>query len=137
VSGTSPAKARADTRLFLSRCLDIPDGFADAAVLAVSELVTNAYTAMETGPVSGIACAALSLRLFGEHLLIEVIDSSLKPPVPDFSESAGAVSGRGLAVVDSLSEHQWGYFWRTGRKIVFCKLPTHSPDSQDSRAADK
>lgn len=132
VSGTSPARARAHTELFLSRCPNIPGGLTDMAVLVVSELVTNAYTAMETGPLSGIAGIDLSLRLFGDHLLIEVIDSSPRPPVPDLAESASAVGGRGLAVVDSLSEHQWGYFWCTGRKVVFCKLPLlHARTTED------
>ena len=123
VSGRSPAEARAHTRLFLSRCRAIPDDFSDMAVLVVSELVTNAYTAMDTGPIAGICCIDLSLRLFDGHLLIEVIDSSPKPPVPNLDENDSATGGRGLAVVDNFSGHQWGYFWRRDRKVVFCVLP--------------
>jgi hypothetical protein len=98
------------------------------AVLVVSELVTNAYTAMDIDPIAGICGIDLSLRLFDGHLLIEVIDSSPKPPIPNLDKNISATGGRGLAVVDDFSGHQWGYFWRTRRKVVFCMLPL-SPDS--------
>jgi anti-sigma regulatory factor (Ser/Thr protein kinase) len=90
--------------------------------LLVSELVTNAFEAMSANPSSGIACIELSLRLFEDHLLIEVIDSSPKAPVPRLTCDAEAENGRGLAVVDHVSQ-EWGYFWRTGRKVVYCILP--------------
>jgi anti-sigma regulatory factor (Ser/Thr protein kinase) len=125
VSRASAAKAREDTNLFLANCQDIPDDLGDVAVLLVSELVTNAYKAMGEEPLSGVTCIELSLRLFGGHLLIEVIDSSPKPPVPNLTPNAHEEGGRGLAVVDGLSQ-QWGYFWRTGRKVVYCILPCTS-----------
>jgi hypothetical protein len=92
---------------------------------------------MDTGPIAGICCIDLSLRLFDGHLLIEVIDSSPKVPIPNLDENASATGGRGLAVVDNFSGHQWGYFWRTGRKVVFCMLPltplpTPRPDRIDA-----
>jgi hypothetical protein len=80
-------------------------------------------------PLSGIACIDLSLRLFDDHLLIEVIDSSQKSPMPNLANNPDAESWRGLAVVDSLS-HEWGYFWHIGRKVVFCTLPT-TPDKEN------
>jgi anti-sigma regulatory factor (Ser/Thr protein kinase) len=129
VSRASAAKAREDTDLFLSNCQEIPDDLGDVAALLVSELVTNAYKAMNEEPFSGIACVELSLRLFGDRLLIEVIDSSPKPPVPNLAENAQGEGGRGLAIVDGLSE-EWGYFWRTGRKVVYCTLPYTRKDRQ-------
>jgi anti-sigma regulatory factor (Ser/Thr protein kinase) len=92
------------------------------AILLVSELVTNAYQAMLGGPVSGIACIELSLRRFDDSLLIEVIDSSPRTPVLSLTSNAEAENGRGLAVVERLSD-EWGYFWRTKRKVVYCILP--------------
>jgi hypothetical protein len=130
VSSTSPGKARDDTELFLANWQGIPDGFSDIAVLLVSELVTNAYKAMEMGPISGIACIELSLRLLNDHLLIEVIDSSPKTPAPNLTDDAEREGWRGLAVVDRLSQ-EWGYFWRMGRKVVFCKLSIPSPDEEN------
>jgi anti-sigma regulatory factor (Ser/Thr protein kinase) len=134
VAGTSPARARFATGLFLSNCRGIPDGLGDVAALLVSELVTNAYKAMNEEPFSGIACVELSLRLFGDRLLIEVIDSSPKPPVPNLAENAQGEGGRGLAVVDGLSE-EWGYFWRTDRKVVYCTLP-YTPEKIDKETED-
>jgi anti-sigma regulatory factor (Ser/Thr protein kinase) len=83
----------------------------------ISELVTNSYIAM-TG-----TCATpieFSLRLFDDHLLIEVIDSSPEPPVLKSPELT-AIGGRGLSLVDSLSD-EWGYFWHRDRKVVYCTL---------------
>lgn len=117
----APATARGDTELFVTTCQGIPDHLAEDAVLVVSELVSNAYTAMEKEPFSGIPCIEFSLRLFDAHLLIEVIDSSTRSPKPDLTYDAERESGRGLVVVDRLSQ-EWGYFWRNGRKVVYCKL---------------
>jgi anti-sigma regulatory factor (Ser/Thr protein kinase) len=122
VAGTSPAQSRFDAELFLANCPCFPDDLREIAVLLVSELVTNAYRAMQAGPFPGIPCIELSLRLFDGHLLIEVIDSSPRAPVPNLAGNAEAENGRGLAVVDGLSQ-EWGYFWRTGRKVVYCTLP--------------
>jgi hypothetical protein len=123
VSEKSPGRARAEAVLFLANCAGIPDDFDEIVTLLVSELVTNACKAMSVEPTAGIECIELSLRLFGDHLLIEVVDSSPKVPVPRLAEDAEALSSRGLAVVDHVSEGNWGWFWRTGRKVVFCKLP--------------
>ena len=127
VSDTSPGRARLDTRLFLASCPDIPGGLSESAVLLVSELVTNAFEAMSADPFPGIACVELSLRLFDDQLLIEVIDSSRKSPAPGLTGDTGAENGRGLAVVDHVSQ-EWGYFWRTGRKVVYCILPLPAAD---------
>ena len=122
VSEQSPRRARLQTETFLADCRGIPDGFTDAAVLLVSELVTNAFTAMQTSPLLGIACIELSLRMFDGYLLIEVIDSSPSTPAPILASNADAENCRGLAVVDHISQ-EWGWFWRTGRKVVYCILP--------------
>jgi len=128
VAGTAPSQARHDTELFLRNCRDIPDGFDESAVLLVSELVTNAYKAMLAESLAGVACIDLSLRLFRDHLLIEVIDSSPNLPVARLAENAEAVGWRGLAVVHRLTDGDWGCFRRTGRKVVFCKLPIPLPE---------
>lgn len=127
VSRQSPRQARLETEIFLANCHGIPDGFSEPATLLVSELVTNAFEAMQTEPFPGIACIELSLRLFEAKLLIEVIDSSPKIPVPDLTGNTGAENGRGLAVVEHLSQ-EWGYFFRTGRKVVYCILPLLAAD---------
>jgi anti-sigma regulatory factor (Ser/Thr protein kinase) len=126
VSDKAPRLGRLDTEMFLAHCSAIPDDAGETALLIVSELVTNAYKAMRDGAFSGIACIELSLRLFTDHLLIEVIDSSRTPPVPQPADDAEAEGGRGLAVVDALSR-EWGYFFRTGRKVVYVWCPLTPP----------
>ena len=122
VSSKSPAKARDDTEIFMMSCRSaVSDDLSDVAVLLVSELVTNAFKAMKMEPVSSIGFIELFLRLFGDRLLIEVGDSSPKIPAPNLNYDAEREGWRGLAVVSHLSQ-EWGYFWRSGRKIVFCTL---------------
>jgi anti-sigma regulatory factor (Ser/Thr protein kinase) len=94
------------------------------AKLVVSEMVTNAHAA--TVNLSDPAVIGLSLRLFGDHLLIGVIDSSPEPPIlkqPD----ENALNGRGLHLVNLLST-EWGYFMYRNRKVVYCMLPVPAPD---------
>ena len=119
VEPRSPAQARKAARWFLSRCRSVDAGTTDIAVLLVSELVTNAFNAMTEG-MTGLPCIDLSLRVFPARLLVEVTDSSPRPPVlspggPD------APAGRGLPIVGELSV-QWGYFRHNGRKTVFFTL---------------
>jgi anti-sigma regulatory factor (Ser/Thr protein kinase) len=120
---TAPASARSYANWFLGRCNNVPNGVAEDAELAVSEMVTNAHTA--TLNLSGPTEICLSLRLFTEHLLIEVIDSSPEPPILKRID-ANAVNGRGLHLVDSLSS-EWGFFMHRNRKVVYCILPVPMP----------
>ena len=61
----------------------------------------------------------LSVRHFGEELLIEVYDTDASPPVlTDAAEDAE--NGRGLLLVDALSK-EWSYFFPpSGGKVVYC-----------------
>jgi anti-sigma regulatory factor (Ser/Thr protein kinase) len=120
VSDTTPFWARFNTKWFLESCQGISGDLIETAVLVVSELVTNAYAA-----ALGLCeetLIDLSLRLFGDHLLIEVIDSSPEVPVRNPPGDAGAESGRGLALVEALSR-EWGYFRYRDKKVVYCVLP--------------
>lgn len=116
VDPTSPSVARQTTEWFLGQCHGVDAGTIESAVLLVSELVTNAMKAM-TEATTDISCIDLSIRLFPARLLVEVTDSSPRPPVLSPS-GPDASTGRGLAIVDCLSQ-QWGYFWHNGRKVVF------------------
>jgi len=113
---TSPSVARQTTQWFLSQCHSVDADTTEIAVLLVSELVTNALNAM-TEAATGISCIDLSLRLFPTRLLVEVTDSSPRPPALSPS-GPDAPSGRGLPLVGSLSQ-EWGFFWHNGRKIVY------------------
>jgi len=130
---TSPFWARRYIRRFLDSCRGIGIDTADTAELLVSELVTNAVR-FASGPVpaqeysdrvnAGIIW--LSVRHFGEGLLIEVFDTDASPPV--LTDAAkDAENGRGLFIVDALSK-QWSYFFPPGGgKVVYCFIEIAMP----------
>lgn len=124
VDTTAPASARSYASWFIDRCSNVPRGLAEDAMLVVSEMVTNAHAA--TVHLADPTVIGLSLRLFADHLLIEVIDSSPEPPILKRAD-ANALNGRGLHLVDSLSS-EWGYFIYRNRKVVYCMLPVPAPD---------
>jgi anti-sigma regulatory factor (Ser/Thr protein kinase) len=130
----SARRARDLTARFLEDCRTgaVPD--ADVVILAVSELVANAVTAtakaMASGSFTGLQSVVLSLRLFPGRLLIEVIDSSAETPQPKLEEDPDAFDGRGLAVVDQVSE-TWGWDWHAqgSRKVVWCQIKNETPET--------
>ena len=74
----------------------------------------------------------LSVRHFGEGLLIEVFDTDANPPVlTDAAEDAE--NGRGLLLVDALSR-EWSYFFppvrRQGRLLLHRDTSCRSDDQQ-------
>jgi anti-sigma regulatory factor (Ser/Thr protein kinase) len=123
---TSPFWARRYIRLFMDSCRGIGVDTADTAELLVSELVTNAVrfagSSASAQQYSGSAKPSLiwlSVRHFGDGLLIEVFDTDASPPVlADADEDAE--NGRGLLLVDALSR-EWSYFFPScGGKVVYC-----------------
>ena len=123
---TSPFWARRYIRQFLASCHGIGSDTAGTAELLVSELVTNAVRfagaptpaqhhsgRMDAGLIS------LSVRHFGDGLLVEVFDTDASPPV--LTDAADdAENGRGLVLVDALSR-EWSYFFPPcGGKVVYC-----------------
>jgi anti-sigma regulatory factor (Ser/Thr protein kinase) len=102
----------------------------DVAELLVSEVATNAVLA---APATTAApswpgrpsprCPCVELRLSVDHraLVIELWDGSPDPPPPASLPDADALSGRGLFLVQELSD-RWGFY--------FPALP-HSGDMRD------
>lgn len=86
----------------------------DAAMLVISELVTNAVS-------HGQSSVTVSLRLSADHLLVEVEDDNPRPPVlhqPGWE----ALGGRGLLLVETLSR-PWGSTARPLGKVVWADVP--------------
>lgn len=88
---------------------------ADAVVLAVSELLTNAH-------VHARSDAELVLAWDGTHLHLSVHDHSPQLPRPRRS-GPQEIGGRGLALVEAVSDH-----WHTqeegdGKSVVACFHP--------------
>ena len=96
----------------------------ESTELLVAELVTNAVKA------SRAMKQAFPVRLWlasdSAQVLILVWDASLQPPVR-MDTSDEAENGRGLMLVESISE-QWGWYFREGSdgKFVWAivRLPT-------------
>jgi len=136
---TSPFWARRYIRLFLDSCRGIGTNTADTAELLVSELVTNAVrftgnpasAQQHSGSVKP-GLISLSVRHFGESLLIEVFDTDANPPVlTDAAEDAE--DGRGLLLVDALSR-EWSYFFPPcGGKVVYCLIEIPHTDAMTHR----
>jgi anti-sigma regulatory factor (Ser/Thr protein kinase) len=101
------------------------DELSDAALLLVSELVTNAVKASESARRAGWLPAsrqlvALTVRLTDTRLVMEVWDVNPDPPV---RRDAGltAECGRGLCIVEFLGD-DWGHHPADGGKVVWCEL---------------
>lgn len=87
----------------------------DAALLVVSELVTNAV-------VNARSQSTLRLRLRHDHLLVEVEDEDSRLPVLQQHNDWDALGGRGLMLVAALSA-RWGSQPCPFGKIVWAELP--------------
>jgi anti-sigma regulatory factor (Ser/Thr protein kinase) len=125
VSKTAPEQARHQTEWFLRHNQDAPDDdLIELAILLISELVTNAHNAMAAQALRDMI--DFSIRIFDDRLLLEVIDSSDKVPVYKGPVDAAMECGRGLGIVEDVSD-DWGYFFYHGRKVVYAILPIEPP----------
>jgi anti-sigma regulatory factor (Ser/Thr protein kinase) len=113
-------RARTWTRSRLSGCGYDPDAsLADAVVLVVSELVTNAVVHTGHG-------AVLRLQFpvgpdAGQYpVRVEVADASNCPPRPRHALGE-ATNGRGLELVENLCD-RWGWTPDGGGKRVWCEI---------------
>ena len=94
---------------------DLAEAMADAT-LVVSELLTNAVAANRGKLVE------FEMYLLPGALMIEVWDPSFEPPKP---RTAGVdeTSGRGLTIVEYITE-AWGTRWpQRGGKTVWARIP--------------
>jgi anti-sigma regulatory factor (Ser/Thr protein kinase) len=115
--------ARRFTEMFLHSSDLIP--IADVACLVVSELATNAVLASE--PRCGAASHAddpvtvigIRLESNGQRLRIEVWDQAVGFPILD-QAPADAECGRGLWLVEAITEGHWGWHQVVAPKAAKC-----------------
>lgn len=95
---------------------------ADAVLLVVSELVTNAlvHTAGEV---------RLDLTLTGQHLRVAVSDASPRTPVKPATMDWMATGGRGLILVEAMSD-AWGSVPLSGGKQVWAEFALPSREKE-------
>ena len=95
-------------------------GLEEAAVLVLSELVTNAVR--HASSPRGRQIETRFLRLTDDRVRIEVHDASSDRPVLRRSSETDE-GGRGLLLVDAVTAHQWGVSSRAGvGKLVWAVI---------------
>ena len=119
----------ADARAFVRSRLTVWElsNHVDDAVLAASELVTNAVLH---------ARSAVRLRLVtdGPALRVEVYDENTRLPVPGAS-GPDATTGRGIGVVSAVAA-SWGMELQGDGKVVWAEFGT-VPEPNGSELSDR
>ncbi len=131
---TAPGQARRHARAELEAWTISPDTI-EITELIVSELMTNAVVAGDRPgePGSpGLDRICLKLRSLPGRVVIEVSDQNPRPPI--LSDADGeAEDGRGLMLVQALSE-EWGHYYPPGGgKTVFSVLSIRDPSAAPAR----
>lgn len=100
------------------------------ALTVVTELAANAVVHAMPHTPDGEAEAWLKLTQRPNHLVCAVTDTSDSAPVYPHTSDPLDEHGRGLRIINALSEH-WGWTWRYGMgktvpvgKTVWAMLPT-------------
>ncbi|MFF4500187.1 ATP-binding protein [Streptomyces sp. NPDC001401] len=94
----------------------LPD-HVDAAQICVTELVTNVIRHVGEGtPVT------LRVALSEPYLRLEVEDPDTRALPTLLAASTVSESGRGMALVDAMTDHRWGVILRGDSKVVWCEL---------------
>ena len=103
----------------------------ETATLLISELVTNAVKGSGTNSPTGRI--VVSLRYADGELTASVTDPALGPPIMREPDSE-AESGRGLMLVQALSQ-EWGYHLLPAEgKVVYFVLAVRRNDEVSSTA---
>jgi anti-sigma regulatory factor (Ser/Thr protein kinase) len=98
----------------------------DDAVLAVTELVTNAINA-------GSQQIVVDVDLHRDHLVLAVADDA--PGLPEVQEPEQfSTHGRGLHIIDTLAR-RWGTERQSIGKRVWAELPVDPTNSSSCRLA--
>ncbi|MEU2423083.1 ATP-binding protein [Streptomyces sp. NPDC007851] len=90
----------------------------DVAQICVSELAANVIQHVGEGTP-----ATLRMELNGPHLRLEVEDPDPRSLPTLLAASDVLESGRGMAMVDAVTDHRWGVILRGEAKVVWCELP--------------
>ncbi|MFF4655849.1 ATP-binding protein [Streptomyces sp. NPDC001381] len=118
----------AEARDFTHRTLDAwsLEHCADDALTVVTELAANAVLHGLPDPSADHFDVRLRLTLRRAHLMCAVTDPSDSPPLYPHDGDDLLEHGRGLRIVDALSEH-WGWTRRSPvGKTVWAMLPTRT-----------
>src|SRR5579875_3110440 len=122
-SGPGPAPSvAAESLRDRVRIPPVPGDLLDASVLVVSELVTNAISAVgQDRRPPGRAEVWLAICLAGRRVRIEVHDSACSPLPPPRPGEPEREAGRGMTVISALAA-DWGWKADPLGKVVWCEL---------------
>ncbi|GGS81177.1 ATP-binding protein [Streptomyces griseoviridis] len=126
------ARKWARARLAASGARD-DEALADALVLLVSELVTNAV--VHTGRPAVLRLALPGVEADGSAVRLEVADACGHAPVYRCADGE-ATGGRGLALVDGLAD-RWGWTRDEAGKRIWCELDRRAAPAAPAGAADR
>ncbi|GHC44230.1 ATP-binding protein [Streptomyces flavofungini] len=106
----------------------------EAAQTCVTELTSNVIKHVGAGtPVT------LTISMAGTFVRIEMLDPDARALPTLLAPGRDAESGRGMALVDAITDHRWGVSVREAAKVVWCELATDLVPSaghaEGSRAA--
>lgn len=89
----------------------------DSAQICVSELVSNVIQHVGEGTPT-----TLRVEFNKSHLRLEVEDPDPRALPTLLAASTVLESGRGMALVDAVTDHRWGVSLRGDGKVVWCEL---------------
>ncbi len=123
ITGSRQGFAQARTFTHRTLCHWSLDHVSDDAVVVVTELAANAVTHAVPQAPDGEADVWLALCLEADHLMCAVTDPSDRPPVYPRATDSLEENGRGLCIVEAVSE-DWGWVRRSpAGKTVWALLP--------------
>ncbi|MFI1705943.1 ATP-binding protein [Streptomyces griseoruber] len=99
----------------------LPD-HVDAAQICVSELATNVIQHVGEGTPT-----KLRMEVAGLYLRLEVEDPDPRVWPTLLAANCASESGRGMALVDAMTDHRWGVILRSDSKVVWCELAVEAP----------
>lgn len=94
----------------------LPD-LVEAAQTCVTELTSNVITHVGIGTP-----ATLAVSMEGTYLRIEMRDPDARALPTLLDSGCDAESGRGMALIDAVTDHRWGVILRGDSKVVWCEL---------------
>ncbi|MFD5700105.1 ATP-binding protein [Streptomyces lasiicapitis] len=98
----------------------------EAAQMCVTELTSNVIKHVGAGtPVT------LTISMAGTFVRVEMLDPDARALPTLLAPGRDAESGRGMALVDAITDHRWGVIPREASKVVWCELATDLVPSAD------
>ncbi len=123
ITGSRQGFAQARTFTHRTLCRWSLDHLSDDAAVVVTELAANAVTHAVPQAPDGEADVWLELCLEAGHLMCAVTDPSDRPPVYPRATGSLEENGRGLRIVEAVSE-DWGWVRHSpAGKTVWALLP--------------